>query len=117
MVDINSLDPGIRRVVAFLRERGFETTDSGDGVTKPAAGDTEALTEPHVFMVANWSSLINEANRLLLVLDEHGVDTSDLVVEASYDPRNQVGVVALVGLNDAMLAAAKSHKKGEAYHG
>lgn len=41
---IAACDPGIRRVVAWLRERGFKTTDSGDGVTKPSAGDDDAMT-------------------------------------------------------------------------
>jgi hypothetical protein len=49
-LDYETLDPGIRDVVRRLRDRGFETTDSGDGVSKPAewyaAG--EAIPFPHV---------------------------------------------------------------------
>jgi hypothetical protein len=30
-LDYSQLDPNIRQVVRFLRSRGFETTDSGDG--------------------------------------------------------------------------------------
>jgi len=33
-IDFSLLDPGIRRTVAWLRGLGFETTDSGDGVSK-----------------------------------------------------------------------------------
>lgn len=34
-LDYAILDPGIRGAVQYLRERGFDTTDSGDGVSKP----------------------------------------------------------------------------------
>ena len=38
--ETEALDPGIRRLVTLLRAHGFETTDSGDGVTKPRAAFT-----------------------------------------------------------------------------
>ena len=34
----DDLDPGIVKLVRALREAGFETTDSGDGVSKGADG-------------------------------------------------------------------------------
>lgn len=37
-VKITDLDPGIRDVVSALWERGLETSDSGDGVSKPEPG-------------------------------------------------------------------------------
>ena len=37
-IKLTDLDPGIRDVVAALWERGLETTDSGDGVSKPEPG-------------------------------------------------------------------------------
>lgn len=33
-LDPSALDPGIRRTILWLRARGFNTTDSGDGVSK-----------------------------------------------------------------------------------
>ena len=36
--DISSLDPGIRDVVKALWDANIETTDSGDGVSKPEMG-------------------------------------------------------------------------------
>lgn len=32
--DYSQLDPGIRRLVRWLHDNGYKTTDSGDGVTK-----------------------------------------------------------------------------------
>lgn len=37
-IRIHHLDPGIRDVVAALWDQGIETTDSGDGVSKPPPG-------------------------------------------------------------------------------
>ena len=58
MGDLNyaELDPGIRRVVAMLRHFGFETTDSGDGVTKfkdPSWDPDELIPFPHVVVHAD----------------------------------------------------------------
>lgn len=53
-IDYEALDPGIRRTVRWLRSLGFETTDSGDGVTKPAMGltwDDGVRDHPHVIIV------------------------------------------------------------------
>lgn len=52
--EIQALDPGVRRLVVLLRLWGFETCDSGDGKTKPGAGqaDERGIVEvqeaPHV---------------------------------------------------------------------
>ena len=43
------LDPGIRVLVWFLRSHGFDTTDSGDGVSKDP-DPTEVWPAPHVHM-------------------------------------------------------------------
>ena len=58
--DPTALDPGIRDVVRYLRGKGYETTDSGDGVSKPASWfeTGEALPFPHVVCRHNgttWS--------------------------------------------------------------
>lgn len=37
ILDLSTLDLGIRRTVAWLLAAGFDTIDSGDGVSKPAA--------------------------------------------------------------------------------
>lgn len=38
-IDPMTLDPGVRRLVMWLRAQDFKTSDSGDGVTKIADGD------------------------------------------------------------------------------
>ena len=50
MLDYNSLDPGIRDVVRELNRLGYDTTDSGDGVSKPEMGC--AMPFRHVVVVA-----------------------------------------------------------------
>lgn len=45
---IAALDPGIRDVVVMLDAAGWDTCDSGDGVSKPPAG--RVFDEPHVFV-------------------------------------------------------------------
>lgn len=46
-LDYDALDPGIRDVVRLIREAGYETTDSGDGISKRAT-QPDALPFPHV---------------------------------------------------------------------
>lgn len=50
-VDYDKLDPGIRACVRALNLAGFETADSGDGVSKAAQGlvpGEDFITRPHV---------------------------------------------------------------------
>lgn len=52
---IDDCDPGIRDVVQLLNDHGFETADSGDGVTKFADpdwadGHWQIIPAPHVFL-------------------------------------------------------------------
>jgi hypothetical protein len=80
MMDYDALDPGIRATVHLLREHGFTTTDSGDGVSKPAdwysSGD--ALQYPHVAAIVDRARMCDEADRMQSILGEAWV------VEASY---------------------------------
>lgn len=108
------LDPGIRNVVLWLRELGFNTTDSGDGRTKIeliASGD--ALAFPHVFMRVEEYHAIRmdqRADDLARHLRDRGIEPGpnypDLQVELSYSPFDQVGILALYGLDDEGLARA-----------
>lgn len=98
-LDLSQLDPGIRGAVAWLRMHGFDTTDSGDGVSKP--GDERVLDIPHVFMVVAPEHLVAEADRLLSLLLENGVDVDQIgcevaSIEASYDPVSGTGVITLL---------------------
>ena len=60
LVPWDYLDPGIRETVRLLRDAGFETTDSGDGVSKPEVG--RCLSFGHVFIEVSPDKLISEAN-------------------------------------------------------
>jgi hypothetical protein len=77
--DYEQLDPDIRETVRLLREHDFETTDSGDGVTKKdwiEAG--EALDFPHVAAATTPDCMIVDAETMARVLGK------GWVVEASY---------------------------------
>lgn len=90
MTDINyeELDPGIRDTVALLRSHGFETTDSGDGVSKFADGAEPmdcAIDIPHVFCVLDdmhAETFFNEADRAQELLGD------EWTVEATYAPKD-----------------------------
>jgi hypothetical protein len=85
MVDYRYLDPGIRDIVRRLNEAGFETTDSGDGVSKPRemfeAGC--AIPFPHVVAVSRPETMIADAERAAAVLGE------GWTVEASYSTHDK----------------------------
>lgn len=116
-LDYDVLDPGIRKTVRFLRDNGFNTTDSGDGKTKQAKGYI-GEPEPNVYMTCNpaaptarlpWldygAHLILEADRLLeLLVAKFGPKIREKVqIEASYSPIDKIGILALHGLSDKDL--------------
>jgi hypothetical protein len=112
-INYRALDPGIREVVRWLRDHGFNTTDSGDGVTKFAklGEDACALRFPNAFMtVDSPRQLCPEADRLAALLAEAGVTLGHRkgqpVIEASYSPAGGACIIALYGLDDAGLAKA-----------
>lgn len=75
-MDVAALDPGIRDTVHLLASRGFTTTDSGDGVSKPA--DERVFDCPHVAAVTTRDVFLSEADRMQRVLG------AEWRVEASY---------------------------------
>jgi hypothetical protein len=108
-IDLQALDPGIRETVRRLREAGFDTSDSGDGRSKPA-DPVEVLDFPHVAIRASASSLIGEAERLRFFLSDAGLTVEPfgmepepekrIGIQASYDPSNGSAIVLLTGLSD-----------------
>ncbi len=104
MTMIEGLDPGIRKTVEWLNECGFETTDSGDGVSK--VGMECALDVPNVFMEVTPDSMVEEARRLHALLQDRGVDFgqyADASIQASFDPVDGSSILELYGVDDAML--------------
>lgn len=90
-----SLDPGIKNVVFYLGTHGFDTRDSGDGITKINAGwepYTEALPYPHVMCHVDKYSFFVEAKRLQDLMP-------DWVVQADFDPKNEVCMLTLYNPN------------------
>lgn len=90
------LDPGVRDLVRWLTGRGFHTTDSGDGRTKPEEFRTipglhVVMTEEPILLVARAGILHTYIPYLLTLVDVGG-----LVVEASYRPADGVGVLVLM---------------------
>ena len=92
--DYDEVSSGIRGAVRFLRERGFCTTDSGDG-SNHLAGMEGAMEEPMVACVAHPHDLLAEADRLHLLLVEHGLKR--IHIQASYDPADEIGTLLIVG--------------------
>lgn len=68
--DYSELDPGIRATVRLLREFGFETTDSGDGVSKPQDwyDSGEAIPFPHVVAMTTPPDMVADAERMSSIL-------------------------------------------------
>lgn len=94
-INFEELDPGIRETVRRLRRHGFETTDSGDGVSKPADwyqpdehGITQAMNFPHVICLTSPDRLIADAQRLVVLFPTWQV-------EATYYPRNDKGILMI----------------------
>ena len=98
--DIETINPGVRKLVQLLRDLGFATTDSGDGVTNVEAGMEGALDIPHVFMKVNHE---REANRLMTFLGIERVRIEPGMIQYSYDPSDGSRILALYGVSDKDL--------------
>ena len=115
------LDAGIRGVVMLLRSRGFETCDSGDGVSKAPDGDC-VIEHPHVFMQFKPDKVWNGAEVLALMMAFAGVDLvpfkppgeayapHEAVLEVNVVWGSDVALIGLHHLNDADLHAARVRK-------
>ncbi len=108
-LDTSILDPGIRRLVTWLRAKGYNTTDSGDGVSKAESiKDGDALGTPHVFIPVNPADGIRLSEQLAADLASIGVEldpSSGPSVEFSYCPTQGGGWLSLFHLSDAGLPA------------
>lgn len=112
-VPYDELDPGIRQVVRWLNENGFETTDSGDGKSKFAEdGSTMccAMPHPNVVIVVPADQLVAECDRLYGLLKAKGCapvpmgpDDEDnpgqVNLQATYESGSE-GILLLLGLDD-----------------
>lgn len=104
---INQIQIGMRDTVLWVRSLGFNTTDSGDGVTNVEAGMEGAMDIPHVFMpIASDGMAYGEADRLWEAVCEKGLgDHPDVDIQLSYSPKDGVSTLGLFGINDDLLNA------------
>lgn len=102
-INYEELNPGIRRLVKMLRDAGFETIDSGDGITNVEAGMEGALKTPHVHCVVASKVMVQEAHRMLSLFTDAALDIESGQVQAMFDPVDGVATVSVYHLNDADL--------------
>ena len=98
---VNDLDPGVKLLVQELNRSGFETCDSGDGVSKK--GQEGALDWPNVAIRTVPARLIETTTALKCWLEEHHVAVAPGMIQASYDPADGIAIVLLFHVDSAML--------------
>jgi len=122
--EVEDLNPGCRRLVQFLRSAGFETFDSGDGVTHEFTNDNDC---PYVAMRVSKFELADETDRLFHVLKDAGIvtermnsDNTKPTIQVTYapyvwdnDPDDDLdddlaGELVLFNVTDAMLPPEKT---------
>lgn len=104
-----TLNPGIVRVVEWLRANGFDTTDSGDGQTHDHPCD-----RPYPYVVMRGVEA--DARRLAAHLRGLGIPLPPstevwgegetpigVMIQYTYNPVEDLGLVELIGLDDAQL--------------
>lgn len=96
------VDPGIAPLVNLLKEHGFNSTDSGDGKSKPP--EHRAFDFPHVFVMTQKDVLLSETDRLYQLLQSHGI--TGFTVEGNYGPADDVSMIMVLGKDEAELAQA-----------
>jgi hypothetical protein len=82
---VTDLDPGIRETVLLLQSHGFATTDSGDGISKPA--EERVMDFPHVACAVAPDALLAEADRMA------GALGAEWMIEATYYPRTRQAIL------------------------
>jgi hypothetical protein len=101
-----TINPGIRNTVAWLQQAGYVTCDSGDGRTHDHPCDRDY---PYVSMIVPPGELVEEADRLVLLLRDRGIAVTPMEgeqvagrvhIQASYDPANAIGILDVMGLDD-----------------
>lgn len=110
---MDELCPGIKKTVEWLQNLGYETVDSGDGVSNEGMGCE--LPFPHVFMQIEGLGLVAAAKTLMGQLANAGVRVGEMLpdgtpqpkIEVSYDPLDDTAILALLYVDDEMLFPTK----------
>ena len=104
--DYESLNPGVRGAVRLLHQWGFETCDSGDGMT----GDHECDREgAYIVIVSTPETLAWDADRLKERLEGIEIDVTPQgqpgpSVQANYCPADYMALIDLHDLSDVELS-------------
>lgn len=108
----DKLDPGIREVVRWLVENGFEPSDSGDGKYKLEHGwsEEDIIPYPHVYMTIEPAGrLVAECSRLVACLSAKDIELVQAWteegkphIECLYDPR-AAAVIGLFNVTSEMI--------------
>lgn len=99
-LDINydELDPGVRDLVRWLRVYwNLNTTDSGDGVSKPA--EARVMDVPHVMAVGDRDTLVEIA--WLLHERWKPYEEENKLIEVSWNVATGTWMLSLVGFTNA----------------
>jgi hypothetical protein len=100
-----NLNPGIRKLVHFLRASGFQTTDSGDGETHDFECDPD---HAYVAIGSCPATLIRDCQVVQALLEGLGVvfegDPEGPSLEASYSPIDGFAFVLIFNVKDRDLS-------------
>jgi hypothetical protein len=103
--DYDALDPGIRETVRWLRRLGWETTDSGDGVSKES--DALWCPWPHVHVQIDGHEILAACGRMMNDLLAAGIEVApcgnpekEPSLEVTYDPVDGIAILTVTNLND-----------------
>ncbi len=102
-LDPTILTPGIRKTVLWLREHGFDTCDSGDGVTNVEAGMDCAFTTPNVHIRTTPLKMVSDARSLLSLLEGKKIKVDSGMIQATYDPSDGSAILSLYEVDDSVL--------------
>ena len=102
----DGLCPGIRRIVLWLRGLGYDTTDSGDGVSNEGMGC--AMDIPNVHMTCDPQELLEKADELHQHLARKGISTGDdpwagASIQATYNPADKSAHISLFSVDDKLM--------------
>lgn len=103
------INPGIWKTVAWLNENGFETTDSGDGVTHSYTCDR---TVGYVVIKTTPSTLVSETSRLVDLLKDKKLKLAPVGffggvnIQASYDPADESAIIDVSSISDDIINLA-----------
>lgn len=108
-LDPSILTPGIRRTVIWFRAHGFDTVDSGDGVTNVAMGMEGARDHGHVVIrLENREELFVVCDRIVELLTDLAVSTEQpdgVIVQGMYVPGDTV-LIDMSNITDEVMGFA-----------